>query len=180
VDEVKEEAEAKSEEKPQQKIFKGSSVLEPFLNSSRLMRFHEKINSKDRTDLRTSCSVPLLKVIVAFSLGMSTYWCTYLTGPLTSTGFSWWNSSCQGTKISTQEYPSQILTFALSESFPAMILVLSNILSPGPKAMQVFTFPLQVLDTKSHSSPVSMQMGPLVFGETSPKFDEAKAPTNSP
>jgi hypothetical protein len=61
-----------------------------------------------------------------------------------------------------------------------MMLVLSTILSPGPKAMQVFTFPLQVLDTKSHSSPVSIQMGPLVFGETSPGSTKRKHPRTRP
>lgn len=61
-----------------------------------------------------------------------------------------------------------------------MILVLSNMLSPGPEAMQCFAWPSQELETSSQGFPLLMHLGPLMFGETSPRLLEAKAATNGP
>lgn len=41
-------------------------------------------------------------------------------------------------------------------------------------------FFLHVLVAASQKSPLNIQRGPLVLGETSPKFVEAKAATNRP
>ena len=46
--------------------------------------------------------------------------------------------------------------------------------------MQFSVLPLQVDVIKSQGSPVSMQCGPFKLGETSPRFVDAKAATNSP
>lgn len=62
----------------------------------------------------------------------------------------------------------------------AIILVLSYMFFPGPKATHNFACPLQELVTSSQGRPVFKQCGPLVLGETSPKFVDAKAATNGP
>ena len=53
-------------------------------------------------------------------------------------------------------------------------------LFPGPEAIQYVDRPSQELCTSSQGNPVFMQMGPLVFGDTSPKLVEAKAATILP
>ena len=51
---------------------------------------------------------------------------------------------------------------------------------PGPNARQFWKLPPHVEFEKSQSIPVSLHLGPLIFGETSPEFDEANAATNGP
>ena len=46
------------------------------------------------------------------------------------------------------------------------------------KVCLVYTLPPQVEVATSQGRPVSMQCGPCVFGETSPRFVEANAATN--
>lgn len=61
-----------------------------------------------------------------------------------------------------------------------MIFVLSYILSPGPEAMHNFVWPSQELETLSQDLPLLVHLGPLIFGETSPRLLEANAATNGP
>ena len=51
---------------------------------------------------------------------------------------------------------------------------------PGPNARQFWELPPHVEFEKSQSIPVSLHLGPLIFGDTSPEFDEANAATNRP
>ena len=51
---------------------------------------------------------------------------------------------------------------------------------PGPNARQFWELPPHVEFEKSQSIPVSLHLGPLIFGDTSPEFDEANAATNGP
>ena len=51
---------------------------------------------------------------------------------------------------------------------------------PGPNARQFWELPPHVKFEKSQSIPVSLHLGPLIFGDTSPEFDEANAATNGP
>ena len=51
---------------------------------------------------------------------------------------------------------------------------------PGPNAKQFWELPPHVKFEKSQSIPVSLHLGPLIFGDTSPEFDEANAATNGP
>ena len=61
-----------------------------------------------------------------------------------------------------------------------MIKVDSKLSRPGPSAWHISFLPSHVECSLSHSSPVSMQRGPLRFGETSPRLVDAKAATNGP
>lgn len=70
------------------------------------------------------------------------------------------------------------LTNALLTMFVAIIFVLSNWSVPGPWATHNLAWPLHVLVTVSHGSPVFRQWGPFKLGDTSPRLVEAKAPTN--
>lgn len=72
------------------------------------------------------------------------------------------------------------VTQAFWNCFSPIIRVLSTISFPGPNAMHFCVLPLHVELTKSHGSPVSMHFAPIVFGETSPRFELAKAATNGP
>ena len=51
---------------------------------------------------------------------------------------------------------------------------------PGPNARQFWELPPHVEFEKSQSIPVSLHLGPLIFGDTSPELDEANAATNGP
>lgn len=71
------------------------------------------------------------------------------------------------------------LTLAVMYKLLAIIFVLSNMSSPGPRHTQYLFIPLQVLCSLSHGSPVLRHIGSFRLGDTSPKLVEAKAPTNS-
>ena len=58
--------------------------------------------------------------------------------------------------------------------------VLSTMSFPGPKAMHSCVRLLHEELTKSHGSPVSIHLAPIVLGETSPRLELAKAATNGP
>lgn len=73
-----------------------------------------------------------------------------------------------------------VSTQAFWNCFSPIIRVLSTISFPGPKAMHSCDRLLHVELTKSHGSPVSMHLAPIVFGDTSPRFELANAATNGP
>ena len=54
------------------------------------------------------------------------------------------------------------------------------VLLPGPEATHICVRLLHVECSNSQGRPVSIQCGPLVFGETSPRLVEAKAATKDP
>lgn len=62
----------------------------------------------------------------------------------------------------------------------AIIFVLSNISLPGPDAKHSPSSLGQDEVSRSHVFPVFWHFGPIIFGETSPKLEEANAPTNLP
>lgn len=62
----------------------------------------------------------------------------------------------------------------------AIIFVLSNISFPGPDEKQSPSSLGQDEVRRSHGFPVLWHFGPIIFGETSPRLEEAKAPTNLP
>lgn len=53
-------------------------------------------------------------------------------------------------------------------------------LSPGPEAMHNLAWPPHELDTSSQDLPLFVHLGPLMFGDTSPRLLEANAATNGP
>lgn len=72
------------------------------------------------------------------------------------------------------------LTSAPSANLSPIICVLSNISRPGPEAKHSPPFSGHLEVFKSQVWPLIEHLGPIIFGETSPKFDEQKAPTNFP
>jgi hypothetical protein len=62
----------------------------------------------------------------------------------------------------------------------AIIFVLSNMSFPGPNAIHLSFLSGHWDVFSSQGKPVFMHLGPAIFGETSPKFADETAPTNSP
>lgn len=74
----------------------------------------------------------------------------------------------------------EILTKAPSAKRSPITFVLSNISLPGPEAKHSPALAGHVEVNKSHELPVREHFGPIIFGDTSPKFEEQKDPTNLP